>query len=311
MVVNVIATQADGPGFITVYPCTSEVPDTSAVNYMPGGESTNMVVVDLSASGEICVYTLTGVHVIVDLFGVLVADDDMLTERFAFDAFTWPPFTADGTDYAIECDPGSTDLHLDLLRSTTARVNGVPVASGTLDLPIGTDDLVRVDLRRGADIRSYYFRCVPADFPRLDIERPGTPSPGWYITTLTPPNGQAMYAAILDSTGAPVWYKRVAGDFIDLRRRSDGRLLLMPSLGPRYGVIPDRGYLEMSLAGTLIAEHKTVTDPLEPGVVFPTDHHDLVSLPDGGRAMLSYPLLPGQDLRVLGSGYLENDTIAD
>ncbi|MEO6653430.1 MAG: aryl-sulfate sulfotransferase [Ilumatobacteraceae bacterium] len=311
VVVNVIATQADGPGFITVYPCAAEVPNSSAVNYKPGGESTNMVVVDLSASGEICVYALTGVHVIVDLFGVVVADSDMLTERFAFDAYTWPPFTADGTDYVVECTPGANDLHLDLLRSVTARVNGVPVTSGTLDLPFGTDDQIRVELRRGANVRSYYFRCVPPDFPRLAVERPGAPAAGWYITTLTPPNGTAMYAVILDSRGAPVWYKRVGGDFIDLRRRSDGRLLLMPNLGPRYGVIPNRGYLELSLAGTLIAEHKTVADPEEPGVVFPTDHHDLVSLADGGRAMLSYPLLQHQDLRVLGPGYLQDDTIAD
>ena len=55
-----------------------------------------------------------------------------------------------------------------------------------------------------------------------------------------------------------MWYKRVGDAFIDLRRRNGGRLLLMPTLGPRYGVIPDRGYLELSLTGTLIAGRGTV-----------------------------------------------------
>ena len=55
---NVIVTQAEGDGFVTLYPCDSKVPDSSAVNYSPAGESTNMVVVDLSSTGEICVYAL-------------------------------------------------------------------------------------------------------------------------------------------------------------------------------------------------------------------------------------------------------------
>jgi hypothetical protein len=61
-----------------------------------------------------------------------------------------------------------------------------------------------------------------------------------------------------------------------------------------------------SLAGTLVDELLT-SDP----VAFPVDHHDYVPLPNGNRAMLSYPLVRNRNLTVLGAGYFANDSIAD
>jgi len=311
VVLNVVATQAEGQGFVTVYPCDEDVPTASVLNYAPEGESTNMVTVDLSATGEVCFFTLSAVHLVVDLFGVMAAPDDMLVERLSFDEFTWPPFTADGTDYIVECGNHAVDLGLDLLVSTTARVNGVSVSAGMIDLPVEDDDLTWLQLRRGGVVRDYWFRCVPDDFPRLEIDRPGEPTPGWYLTTLRTDPGQHTFAIVLDGRGAPIWYKRLSQVMIDLKRRSDGRLIITPSLGPRYGVLPDRGYQILSLTGTLIDEHTTIDDPADPGVEYPTDHHDYVPLTNGARAMLTYPLLADQDLRVLGTGYLEHDEIAD
>lgn len=311
VVVNVIVTQADGDGFVTLYPCGDDVPNSSAVNYSSAGESTNMVVVDLSASGEICVFALTPAHVVVDLFGVLAADTGELVESLTLDAFTWPAYHRDATDYAVECSGPSTDIGLELLRSTTARLNGVPVGSGSIDLPTSTDDRFRLELRRGSTVQQLSFRCVPGDFPRLDVDRPGNPAPGWYVTTVRTPGTGGGYATVLDRFGAPVWYKRVPGDLSGVDRRADGRLLMVPALGPRYGVDPDRGFVVTSLFGTIVDEIRTVPDPLDPGVSFPTDHHDFVPLTGGARAMLSYPLLPDQDLTVLGPGYLADDVIAD
>ncbi len=311
VVLNVIVTEAEGDGFVTLYPCGGDVPNSSAVNYSSAGESTNMVVVDLSPSGEICVFALTPAHVVVDLFGVLTADDDELVESLTLDAFTWPDYRPDATDYAVECTGSSTDIGVELLRSTTARLNGVPVGSGTVDLPTSTDDRFRLELRRGSTVQNLSFRCMPGDFPRLDVERPGNPAPGWYVTTVRVPGSGGGYATILDRFGAPVWYKHVPGDLSSVERRNDGRLLMVPALGPRYGVDPARGYFVASLFGTVVDELLTVDDPDEPGVSFPTDHHDFVALATGGRAMLSYPLLDGQDLTVLGPGYLANDVIAD
>lgn len=311
VVVNVIVTEAEGDGFVTLYPCGGDVPNSSAVNYTSAGESTNMVVVDLSSTGEICVFALTPAHVVVDLFGVVVAADGELVESLTLGSYTWPDYHRDATDYAVECTGTSTEIDLQLLRTTTARLNGVPVASGTVDLPITTDDRFHLELRRGSTVQSMSFRCVPDDFPRLAVERPGEPADGWYLTTVRTLGTGGGYAAVLDRFGAPVWYKFVPGDLSGVDRRSDGRLLMVQSLGPRYGVDPDSGFFVASLFGTVVDEVLTVPDPLEPGVVFPTDHHDFVSLPGGGRAMLSYPLLADQDLTVLGPGYRTDDEIAD
>ena len=308
---NVVVTEAEGDGFVTVYPCDGEVPNSSAVNYTAAGESTNVVVVDLSATGEICVFALTPAHIVVDLFGVLTADPDVLVEALEIDGVTWPEYHVDATDYAVECTGGSTRIDLALLRSTTARLNGVPVGSGPVDLPVSTDQRFQLQLRRGSTTQSLSFRCMPADFPRLNVDRPGDPAPGWYVTTVRKLGTGVGYATVLDRFGAPVWYKRVPQDIADVRRRSDGRLLMVRALGPRYGVDPDRGYLVASLFGTVVDELTTVPDPAEPDVVFPTDHHDLVALPGGARAMLTYPILEDQDLTVLGAGYLASDDIAD
>jgi len=310
-VLNVIVTEAEGDGFVTVYPCDGDVPNSSAVNYTAAGESTNVVVVDLSASGEICVFALTPAHIVVDLFGVLAADDDVLVESLALDDYTWPDYHPDATDYAVECTESSTEIELVLLRSASARLNGVPITSGSVDLPTSAEDRFQLQLRRGPTVQTLSFRCLPSGFPRLDVDRSDEPTPGWYVTSLRTPGSGDGYAVVLDHFGAPVWYKRVPGDLVHVERRSDGRIVMVPALGPRYGVDPDRGYLVASLFGTVFDELKTVPDPAEADVVFPTDHHDIVWLPGGGRSLFSYPLLTGQDLTVLGSGYLADDVIAD
>lgn len=65
---NVTSTQATGPGFITAYPCGVR-PTASSLNFIAGRTVANNVVVPLSADGEICVYSNTPTHVIVDISG--------------------------------------------------------------------------------------------------------------------------------------------------------------------------------------------------------------------------------------------------
>lgn len=314
VVLNVVVTEAEADGFVTFYPCDGDVPNSSTVNYTPAGESTNMVVVDLSSAGTVCVYALTRAHVVVDLFGVVRADPGVLVETLTVDGYTWPPYDPALTDYIVECTGSSTDLGLTLLRSTTARVNGVPVSSGTIDLPTQVDERFRVQLRRGGTTQNLSFRCVRDDFPRLQIERSGPTAPGWYVTSIREPGSGSGYVTVLDRNGVPVWYKRVPGDLIDVQRRSDGRLVMVQSLGPRYGVDPERGYLAMSLFGTVTEELLAVPDTIDPdlaGLPMPADHHEYISLPGGGRALLVYPVIDDVDLSALGPGYVVDDQITD
>jgi len=68
--INLTATEAMAGSFLTAYPC-GDRPTTSTVNIFPAQTAAaNGAMVKLSGSGELCVYTLSPVHVIVDINGV-------------------------------------------------------------------------------------------------------------------------------------------------------------------------------------------------------------------------------------------------
>lgn len=311
VVLNVVAVRAQAPGFVEVYPCDADDPETSVVNFTTDGATSNLATVELSSSGEICVFTFSPTDVVVDMFGVLVAPDDALAERLTFNAETWPPYTADGSDYAVRC-PDVTRLELELLPGTSATVNGVPVASGSIRLGSSDGSLASVRLSRSGTSTTHWFRCVPDDFPHLEVERSGATTPGWYLTMLYTPGGAHSYATIMDGRGAPVWYQATDPSSIEFHRRADGLFVGVAQIGPRYGVDPDAGYEVFTLTGQVVDRIVTVD---EGGVEHPTDHHDIASLPGGGSAVLTYPLLGGQDLSevdlVDGSDGLVDDVIAD
>src|SRR5262249_48290746 len=69
VVVNVTATEGEGRGFLTVYPCDQPRPLASNLNYVPGQNVANLVTAAVSGSGTICIYSYAASDVIVDLNG--------------------------------------------------------------------------------------------------------------------------------------------------------------------------------------------------------------------------------------------------
>src|SRR5206468_300707 len=67
--VNVTATDAQAPGYLTVYPCGSVPGGTSTVNYGPDDNVANLAQVRVGASGQICIFAFAAVHVVVDISG--------------------------------------------------------------------------------------------------------------------------------------------------------------------------------------------------------------------------------------------------
>src|SRR6185295_3672058 len=55
-VLNVTATGATGPGFVTVYPCDSPQPLASSVNFASSSAVANTVTTDLSTTGTVCLF---------------------------------------------------------------------------------------------------------------------------------------------------------------------------------------------------------------------------------------------------------------
>jgi hypothetical protein len=231
---------------------------------------------------------------------VMTAPPGSPLERLSFDTPAGPPFDPVATDFVIECGAGAgtanVSMSIDLLPFTTATlsVNGGPattVRTGSVTFPLRTDQPVVVSTSRQGTVRDYHFRCVPLDFPRLEVVRPGSPAPGWYLTTsgFVSPNPalNGPFLVILDSYGAPVWYKRTPRPMMDAKRLSDGRLAFTPSYGP-FGIEPAQGYWLTNLQGTGTVKHQTVNGRL-------TDHHDYIELPGASyganaRALISYPI---------------------
>jgi hypothetical protein len=65
---NVTSTGASGPGFVTVYPCSTRRPSTSTLNHLGGEARPNNTIVGLGG-GRVCIYSLRSTDVVVDLVG--------------------------------------------------------------------------------------------------------------------------------------------------------------------------------------------------------------------------------------------------
>jgi arylsulfotransferase ASST/IPT/TIG domain-containing protein len=151
----------------------------------------------------------------------------------------------------------------------------------------------------GAD-EDYWIRCLPADFPQIDVTKPGDPPPGWYLTGNA--GGAGSYAIILDHDGTPVWYQKTAGPGtfnVTPRARNE----VAWALGPDQGFGTDAG-AAFTVYDLATEETRRLTTPTPP-----IDFHELLPLENGNLLMLATPLRAGMDLRPLGLG--SSDTIVD
>ena len=68
---NVVAVSPSAPGFLTVFPCTSTVPDVSVLNFGSGQTVANSTIATLDAVGDVCISASAAADVIVDVTGWL------------------------------------------------------------------------------------------------------------------------------------------------------------------------------------------------------------------------------------------------
>lgn len=68
---NVTAILPGGEGFLTVFPCSDDVPTTSNVNYFAGDITPNAVLATVSDDGHVCIYTYAAADIIADIAGYL------------------------------------------------------------------------------------------------------------------------------------------------------------------------------------------------------------------------------------------------
>ena len=69
MALNVTVTQATGAGYATVYPCGSQPPDASNLNFVTGETIANAAVVKIGDGAAVCVFVSQATQLIVDISG--------------------------------------------------------------------------------------------------------------------------------------------------------------------------------------------------------------------------------------------------
>ena len=72
LVLNVTSTDALAPGYLRAEPTGTE-PGSSTVNYVPGVDASNTVIVPLGADGTVSVYANSASHIVVDITGYITA----------------------------------------------------------------------------------------------------------------------------------------------------------------------------------------------------------------------------------------------
>ncbi|MGD9998598.1 MAG: hypothetical protein AB7L17_03390 [Ilumatobacteraceae bacterium] len=67
--INVTVTNPVASGFVTVYPCGTEIPFVSSVNFVAGQTVANAVIAPLAANGSLCFFSNVNTDVIADISG--------------------------------------------------------------------------------------------------------------------------------------------------------------------------------------------------------------------------------------------------
>jgi hypothetical protein len=302
-VLDVVATDATAPGFLRVYPCGGAQPPTSSVNFTPNVvAAANLAVVAVGDNGLVCVASNVPTDVVIDVLGSF-GPAGSLRELSVAPGPLVPAFSPDAHDYGVICAAGPNPWQV-----SAQGVPGATVVVAGADssgyVTVAENDLVDVAVTVADHTDHYHVRCLPHDFPQLVVSRPDDPSPGWYLLGTGfagPPD--TSYAVILDDHGAPVWYHKTDGPVIGVQRLPDGNLAWTPLLGASFGTDPNGAWEEHTLDGSLVKKWSTVGTP--------TDHHDMVALPNGNVLLASYHYRANVDVSALGPAFTSPSGVVD
>ncbi len=127
--VNLTTTQPNAAGFATLYPCGSQRPEASTINYGPGQTIANSVITKVGTNGKICIFTHAQAHVIADVTGYFPAGSDFRSLAPARLLDTRPGFrTTDGRSAGAGRLGGSGVLELDVTGRGGTASNSIAVS---------------------------------------------------------------------------------------------------------------------------------------------------------------------------------------
>lgn len=133
--VNLTASDADGPGFLTLDGCAAHTGDydTSTLTFAPGAAVATMAIAPLDARGRLCVWRSTAVHSVVDVFAYLGpngAPDGTPAGGAPLGIVTGAPTRLADTRATGACPPGGT---CQAGRVPDAGVHAIAGAAGAVE----------------------------------------------------------------------------------------------------------------------------------------------------------------------------------
>jgi arylsulfotransferase ASST len=224
-----------------------------------------------------------------------------------------PSFSQSIHDYVLRCQAGINTFTLTMTaQQGVIRVAGKSGQTVSVSVSLAEGQAAVVEApdpqRPLGQPTQYWIRCLPHDFPQLQVT--GTGRPGWYLTGNNTPSTDhtsGTYAMILDEHGTPVWFhaQPAQGGVTNLERLYDETLAWVPNLGPDgLGTVPNGAYLLYDLQARRTSSFAA---PIPP-----TDTHELLQFPNGHRLLFSSPLKSNVDLSILGPSFAAaHNTIVD
>ena len=218
-----------------------------------------------------------------------------------------PAFSPSTNDYVIHCASGTNQVNLTLQGAggpiTAFSNQQSPSVSGNsvnLTLNVVPNQAIVIYAPDPTNANNapvqYWIRCLPPDFPALQVNATGASNPEWtpgyYFTGNITSANHAYYAMVLNGNGTPVWYQ--SGNGL-------GAINVEPLPNDVIAWSPTMAYTGFDL------DTQTTIAPL-PAATSPTDPHELLPLPNGDRMMISTPLV-SKDLTNLGNGMSGNTVV--
>jgi hypothetical protein len=271
---------------------------------------TSLALLALLASGLGSAAATTDVHA--------VGSDDAVTDQVTGSPLSnvtssplslSPAFAPTITDYVWRCGSGTNriDIRFAAISGGTITIDGSTGSTLAVQESLIENQAVIISAPdpnnpKGPPIQ-YWIRCLPLDFPRLSVTKPGTPPAGWYLTgNNIAAGGSTTYAMVLDNNGTPVWYQKSADlGAVNVTLLSDGTIAWAPNKGGGVGTDPNAAFGDFDLKTRVSSEIKTPIPPM--------DFHELDEMRNGDLMMLSSPLKSGVNLTVLG--FSSSTTIID
>lgn len=171
VVLNVTATDTQGWGYVTAYPCDATAPNASNLNFTAAGQTTpNAVVSKLAADGSVCLYVgEAGTQLIADVAGYFPAGSG---------------YSSINPARMLDSRAGSSTID--------GAGTGEQLGQGGAPLPAGATVTLPIAGRPG----------VPADATGAVLNVTMTDSQGWGYVTVYPCDADRPNASNLNSTQA-------------------------------------------------------------------------------------------------------------